>query len=1656
MPHILYGPSDNPTLYDRFLTRPVTAGRWTLFSATCPSWDHAVAQTPAIPDAVLVSLGYNSAPAWVWSAPAPVVALAVDSNLLWHGYRHVLPHADLVLTDAPSASRLRRTGLETVRAANLFGLDRHFLDEIDTPEVERPIDVLFVGNLSPAVQRKRAAWLSRLKRLSGRYRVQIASGVHGAEYRTLLRQAKLVFNHAIRGECNLRALEAAASGAVLLQEADNVETRDYLEPGTEYAPYTPTDFEPVVEQLLGDTSERERIANRARKRVRGYSFDSLIESALGLDRPEWDVVRERAAKRMPSPPAPSLAGRVWQRVSVAGPDADPTLRADVVSAGDHHSLAVMSGSSAEAEKHLAIAADAGNRVSTLGRAVALGELGRTTESVELLRTLVASLSTNAGLSPSERDAVPYPVVFDSLRVEWERAGYDHPDDRSAEWAAKGNLLRWRANALLGARTGELSAFEAAVAARPDLPATRAALGRTLARIGRIPEAIEHLQFATEHDPHDADAATLLTTLREPARLAPPQAKPAPAAIHPVQKTRFVTLSRDEFTTRFGTIDASRALSGFTPPQDTVAVLTLVTRERPRRVLEIGTALGQMTANLTAFTPPDATVFSLGIVGEGPPPASTNSQEYEIPRRDQFARFLNHFGTGYKAQLITADSRAFDFSRLGMLDFVFVDGGHEAATVRSDSLNSYQSLRSGGCLVWHDLPSPVTWVEVEKAVSELGLPEPVYQVAGTGVAFLFKGEGLQAQAGADTPRVAIAWDGEFSAVHSLASVNRGICSELVARGQDVSLNPGSVKVIGATPFELPVELISRLGRALPGAVTVRHRWPPDFTPPPGGLPFVLYHPWEFGRIPRAWVEPILNTIDEVWAYSRSVLRAYVASGVPEDRVALVPPGVDLDQYRPDLEPLPLKTTKSVKLLFVGGTIPRKGIDILLAAYGQAFRRADDVVLVIKDVGVGTFYRDQTAEQAIEQFRNQSNSPEIVHLTHDLSESDLARLYATCDVLVHPYRGEGFALPVLEAMSCGRPVIVTAGGPTDDFVPPAAGWRIPARLSYFAEERVGDLPTVGRPWLLEPDVRTLTEILRVAVTQPEERVRRGQAARRAVMGWSWSKSAAIVEDRVRVLRARTPIRFRRSMIPATVLPTQSPPPPPAQVPAFLPPGKSMTIHSDEPVIVVAPDRAAAPVPAVAKLPPRVSLTMIVKNEEHNIGDCLTTVRDLVDEVVVIDTGSTDRTREIAGSFGVVLGEFPWIDHFAAARNAALERATGDYAFWMDADDRLDADNRRKLKTLFANLTGGNDAYVMKCLCVPDKPGAGGTVVDHVRLFRHVPQHRWTFRVHEQILPALRNTQADVRWSDVVVRHVGYVDRKLRRTKLDRDLRLLKIDEQENPHSSFNLFNLGCVYRELGEYEAAISVLEKSLALSHPKDSIVRKLYAMLVQCHGYVKDPRKAAEILEAGRKHYPEDAELLFLAGNLAKDRRQWREAETFYRQLIDGSDGQHFASVDSGLRAVRGRHNLAVLLLDQGREAEAEGVWRAVLVVDPHFLPAHIGLGEVYLKTGNAAGVHAVIETLRGMGTEAQSEAVNLEARWRLSQKDHAGAAARLEDAVKQYPGALSLRITLSHARLADGSSPEVLEAALRSILEIDPNNTQARHNLQVLMRNTGRWIEGV
>jgi glycosyltransferase involved in cell wall biosynthesis len=355
-------------------------------------------------------------------------------------------------------------------------------------------------------------------------------------------------------------------------------------------------------------------------------------------------------------------------------------------------------------------------------------------------------------------------------------------------------------------------------------------------------------------------------------------------------------------------------------------------------------------------------------------------------------------------------------------------------------------------------------------------------------------------------VSVRWRGDHGSAQSLAGVNRGACDRLEA-SPDIALEraPRSGRLAGPA---LP----------LPAQVEVRHQFPPDLDRPAAGRLAVI-QPWEYGAVPVEWVEGVNRNVDELWVPSAYVRDMYVGSGVDPERVAVVPNGVDLERFTPDGPRMALDAP-GVRLLFVGGVISRKGPDLLVDAYREAFDGRDDVTLVVKDFGAGDIYAG-TDRTRLREYADSGQLPRIVHLDEELSADDLASLYRACDVLVHPYRGEGFAMPVLEAMASGLPVIVTAGGPTDEFCPDDACWRIRSARREF-EEGVypGNLVTAGRPWVLEPDPAHLRELLTHAVADADERAARGRAGRAAAERLSWDAVAEAYRERIVALAARPP--------------------------------------------------------------------------------------------------------------------------------------------------------------------------------------------------------------------------------------------------------------------------------------------------------------------------------------------------------------------------------------------------------------------------------------------------------------------------------------------------------------------------------------------------------
>lgn len=212
--------------------------------------------------------------------------------------------------------------------------------------------------------------------------------------------------------------------------------------------------------------------------------------------------------------------------------------------------------------------------------------------------------------------------------------------------------------------------------------------------------------------------------------------------------------------------------------------------------------------------------------------------------------------------------------------------------------------------------------------------------------------------------------------------------------------------------------------------------------------------------------------------------------------------------------------------------------------------------------------------------------------------------------------------------------------------------------------------------------------------------------------------------------------------------------------------------------------------------ISVGLIVRDEEELLPICLAAAAPAADELVVVDTGSTDATPRIAADFGARVLHVPWRDSFAEARNAALDAVRGDWVLFLDADEELASGGAEAVRA----LTDEPDAEAY-ALAMTSLTGDGSTSATHpaLRLWRHRPDRRFEGRVHERLIGL---DPAAIRPADVGILHRGYLDlRWAERDKTGRNLRLLA----REPPTPFTAFNLGSEYARAGDWERAAICLD-----------------------------------------------------------------------------------------------------------------------------------------------------------------------------------------------------------------------------------------------------------
>lgn len=282
---------------------------------------------------------------------------------------------------------------------------------------------------------------------------------------------------------------------------------------------------------------------------------------------------------------------------------------------------------------------------------------------------------------------------------------------------------------------------------------------------------------------------------------------------------------------------------------------------------------------------------------------------------------------------------------------------------------------------------------------------------------------------------------------------------------------------------------------------------------------------------------------------------------------------------------------------------------------------------------------------------------------------------------------------------------------------------------------------------------------------------------------------------------------------------------------------------------------------------SICMIVRDEELVLRRCLNSVKEIADEIIIVDTGSVDSTKHIALEYTNKVYDFQWIDDFAAARNYSFQFATMDYILWIDADDTIDSSNIEKLKTLKKNLTLDTEVVMLKYVTEQDENHNPLFFYYRERIIKNNHKHYWKGAVHEAIMP-----KGKIIYEDISIFH-----HKLKPCDSHRNLNIYqKLIQQDAKLTTRDLYYYG---RELfyhSQYSNAISIFKKFLKKQN--GWIENKIEACLImsKCYEKLNQNTKILPILYRSFQYDTPRAEICCEIGSYWRRQNDFEKAVFWY------------------------------------------------------------------------------------------------------------------------------------------------------------------------------------
>lgn len=289
-------------------------------------------------------------------------------------------------------------------------------------------------------------------------------------------------------------------------------------------------------------------------------------------------------------------------------------------------------------------------------------------------------------------------------------------------------------------------------------------------------------------------------------------------------------------------------------------------------------------------------------------------------------------------------------------------------------------------------------------------------------------------------------GKFYDNHSLTIINRNIATRL-ANTFDVYITALDEY---DPQFNIDFELLSdikKLEQKDLGDQTVdvqiRHSYPPVWNWPKNENTKVIYiQPWEYPKAPFEWQYKFETFADALIVPSNYCKEVFTKGGLNPNNCFVVPNGYNDKLYNKNKTDLYTKfgiDSNNFNFVYVGNSQWRKGLDLLINVWHKCFKKYDKCSLIIKDNS--NIYGKNNVLNEIIKMQYKTECAKVIYIDENISEEDMANIYKNSNVIVHPYRAEGFGMHIQEAMACGCLPVVPVGGPTDDFIPDEIGLKLP---------------------------------------------------------------------------------------------------------------------------------------------------------------------------------------------------------------------------------------------------------------------------------------------------------------------------------------------------------------------------------------------------------------------------------------------------------------------------------------------------------------------------------------------------------------------------------------------------------------------------------------